>query len=310
MLKAKPAGTHWTSVHLYHSSKGQDFLQQDFFPLVEDLIKERIIQQFFFVRYFDDRHHIRFRFKTVPSSNIPPINDLLQQYFSPPTQVTLAPYKPEIPRYGGPEFMPIAEQQFMASSFACLRLMKEENGSWSYSKALTYALQFHIGLAQTFSMTLSETIYFFEAMVHRWIGFTIPNFRQLSANEQTQAIQKSIEQFQQLYDQNPGLSQGVLSFWQSFDEEGIFDISWLDQWLADLHEIHQSYKVHYSQGKIHVDAPFLFAPPSLPYVQEKALLFALSNSFVHMTNNRLGIYNQDESYLAFVIASSLKKLIP
>lgn len=310
MLKAKPADTHWTSVHLYYSNKGQDFLQQDFFPSVEKLIKEHIIQQFFFVRYFDDQHHIRFRFKTVPSTNKPPLNDLLQQHFNPQTQVTLAPYEPEISRYGGQEFMPVAEQQFMASSFACLRLMKEENASWSYSKALMYALQLHIGLTRTFSMTLSETIYFFETMVHRWIGFTIPNFRKLSADEQTQAIQKSIEQFQQLYDQNPGLSQGVLDFWQSFDEEGMFDILWLDQWLADLHEIYQLYKTHYSQGKIHVDAAFLFTPPSPPYVQEKVLLFALSNSFVHMTNNRLGIYNQDESYLAFVIASSLKKLIP
>ena len=41
---------------------------------------------------------------------------------------------------------------------------------------------------------------------------------------------------------------------------------------------------------------------------EKELLWSILVDYIHMTNNRLGIFNQDESYLSFIMMRCLEEI--
>ena len=50
---------------------------------------------------------------------------------------------------------------------------------------------------------------------------------------------------------------------------------------------------------------YQFKPNNYP---EKELLWSIFVDYIHMTNNRLGIFNRDESYLSFMMMRCLEEI--
>jgi hypothetical protein len=48
--------------------------------------------------------------------------------------------------------------------------------------------------------------------------------------------------------------------------------------------------------------------PTIDISEEQQQLWPIFESYVHMTNNRLGILNRDESYLGYLMQQSLTAL--
>jgi thiopeptide-type bacteriocin biosynthesis protein len=273
--------------------------------MLQSMQQDYPLDDYFFIRYFDTAPHIRFRFKTSAELHSV-ILGKIASFLPEDCEIKQEVYTPEIERYGGLHFMAKAEHQFFASSEVCRQLMLDKKNDWNYNTGLSYALQMHLSLIHTLGLSLPEAQVFFEKVAEVWVGFVVSGFYQKTEEEQAAAKDTTFGDFNQLYQKSSGLKTMVHNLWEALPEEGEFGEPWLDTWIEAMQQLSQDYTQ--LQTLVEVNSEFLL--PNLPnHCQDKAHLFALANSFVHMSNNRLGVYNQDESYLAFIIAQSLKDFV-
>ena len=74
-------GDSWVYYKIYSGAKTSDSILAEIIkPLTEALLKEKIIDKWFFIRYSDPKHHIRLRFHYEDPHNISIIINRLQLY--------------------------------------------------------------------------------------------------------------------------------------------------------------------------------------------------------------------------------------
>ena len=100
-------GDKWLYYKIYCGVKTTDTLLLEVIkPLTEQLIEEKIIDKWFFIRYSDPEPHVRFRVQFIDIKNIGAVikkmRNLLQPYMNSNQvwDVALATYKRELERYG------------------------------------------------------------------------------------------------------------------------------------------------------------------------------------------------------------------
>ena len=100
-------GDKWLYYKIYCGVKTADMLLLEVIkPLTEQLIEEKIIDKWFFIRYSDPEPHVRFRVQFIDIKNIGAVikkmKNLLQPYMNSNQvwDVALATYKRELERYG------------------------------------------------------------------------------------------------------------------------------------------------------------------------------------------------------------------
>ena len=100
-------GDKWLYYKIYCGVKTTDTLLLGVIkPLTEQLIEEKIIDRWFFIRYSDPEPHVRFRVQFIDIKNIGAVikkmKNLLQPYMNSNQvwDVALATYKRELERYG------------------------------------------------------------------------------------------------------------------------------------------------------------------------------------------------------------------
>ena len=100
-------GDKWLYYKIYCGVKTTDTLLIEVIkPLTEQLIEEKIIDKWFFIRYSDPEPHVRFRVQFIDIKNIGAVikkmKNLLQPYMNSNQvwDVALATYKRELERYG------------------------------------------------------------------------------------------------------------------------------------------------------------------------------------------------------------------
>jgi len=115
---------NWQHFNIYLPHELQDdFLGTFLYELLKDLKGNGTINKFFFIRYFDDRHHIRLRFS--PTSQV----DLIEKSLAKGVvngdiiDYSAGKYDPEYERYGGLSVMSDAEEFFCADSSLILSLL-------------------------------------------------------------------------------------------------------------------------------------------------------------------------------------------
>jgi thiopeptide-type bacteriocin biosynthesis protein len=60
----------WVSAHLFYAEPWEQMLAASVKPFVEKLVEEKLIDQFFFIRYWEHGPHIRLRLKTDVSREV------------------------------------------------------------------------------------------------------------------------------------------------------------------------------------------------------------------------------------------------
>jgi hypothetical protein len=74
-----------------------------------------------------------------------------------------------------------------------------------------------------------------------------------------------------------------------------------------MHLIYRELKDAFEKGRIEIPISFRITGKN-DLQEEKQRLWFIYSSYVHMTNNRLGILNQDEAYAAFLISKCLSAI--
>jgi hypothetical protein len=295
----------------------------------------KLAEAFFIIRYREKGPHIRLRFKgnpvTLEEKLKPAILAHFEAYFAahpslridpawgedapeaqkwfPNNSVQFVEYKPETERYGGPTGLLIAERQFQASSEAVLAILQESNG-WDYNRAMGVAIQLHLGFAFAQGMDLSETTHFFSRVFENWLPRAYFSYQSPQSREECTALRENVlAMFRRTYQQQKVFLLPLFkTIWEALETFTEFEQAWYNQWLLDMSLVRDA--VQQAQDKQELTTPGVYngRKPEAAFSAGKQQRWAIYDSYVHMTNNRLGIMNQDESYLAYLIKKGLAEM--
>lgn len=317
----------WLSLHLFYAQPWEKLILEVIKPVCENLLQQRLITQFFFIRYWEGGPHIRLRLKgeanvlkskvdvTVrqhflkfikdhPSIRQEPvgINSLSVQSWYDNNTIQSVAYKPETDRYGGLHGLPIAERQFGASSRAVIEAMATSI-AWSSARALGVAVQMHLSFIHTAGISKNEAVSFFSWIAQNWLPTAIN--KRISAKDYQLEKDKTLHLFEDRFSkQQESLLPFCLKFWNALQAGVPFDSEWINQWIKEVRLIFASLKEQNEADKL--IQPRILHPEKIP--QSNRTLWSLFDSYIHMTNNRLGLLNSEESYIAFLLHKILLNL--
>jgi len=262
----------WFSYHVFTESDRNWVLTHLVQELVRQLTEQKLIDRFFFMRYNEGGKHLRLRFRGFVSTE-QVIDTKIQEFFTIDTfQVKKEVYQPEMLRYGGIKALPIAEQHFQLSSEVCMAVLNEKS-----DEMLTRGAILHFAMAKASGKTSSELIQLFTSYTQNWFSYSGLSGKQTDREELIHTY------FEPQYN-GMRRSNFFRDLSEIFSSNNSTGISWLDQWF---------------KGNQHLLA-------DLNRVMTDDIYFSVMESLIHMTNNRLGIKNFDEAFVAYLLKRILE----
>ncbi len=321
------------SVHLFYAGRWDELLVEAVKPFVRELLSDELISDYFFIRYWEKGPHIRLRMFGGEEALINTVRPRLVEYFEsymsrfpsdrnepewlqrasqedqwlPNNSIQFIDYEPEYERYGGSEMVKIAEKLFGHSSNSVLSIMLNEHGSWGYDRAMGAAIQLHLGMTYSLGMDLSESLVFYNYFFEHWLSRAYYFFREeISSDELIIRREKTLNTFQEQFEaQRTALVPMVSHIWELLEQGVSFDENWLNEWISGVADIKEQLTSHFNKDW-QIDHNFFKPSSHEGYSLQDQKKWNLFDSYIHMTNNRLGIFNHDEAYLAFFLKESLK----
>ena len=325
----------WLAAYLYYGEPWEEFLVKGVQPFVRQVIDGQLAEQYFFIRYWEKGPHIRLRFKGNSNVLDEKVKPMLIEHFEawfkknpsertdpdwlknareehqwfPNNSIQFVDYEPETDRYGGKEAILIAEQQFQVSSNAIFAVIEESLGGWDYNRALGAAIQLHLGFAYGMGMDQEEATHFFSNVFQNWLPRAYYFFeKDISQEELEKRRAETLQAFESNFEAHKDtLLPFFQTVWEAFEEGQSFDQEWLNQWISDMKEVKE--QLTGIQQKGHLIIPEWYqARESNNIPEDNKRRWAICDSYIHMINNRLGIMNRDEGYLAYLVRESFKLL--
>lgn len=311
----------YLSYSIYYAEPWEKLLVSAIHPLVKKLFDDGWISQYFFIRYWERGPHIRLRLKKKSGVNEVELSETVQEnlqkfitenpsklFFTPEmeekskaeswhknNQIFSVEYQPETARYGGVDALPLAELQFFASSRVVLNELLEIS-DWSYDHALGAAIKLHLGFVFSMGMSAEKAVAFFKKNCQDWM----PRAYQTEVVE----IQKEkiLLQFQNAYQaQKMAVLPYIQGVWEELQQNpsGSGVPAW-ENWLTINQAVFTNLQILQKNGLLNlVNAESNSDGPT------ESELWTMLSDFVHLNNNRLGVLNRDEGFLAFMLAEAL-----
>jgi len=336
----------WLSIHIFYASHQNPLLLDCIEPLIDSLRREALIQRFFFIRYWQEGSHIRLRL--LPSEGVdrdaikehiePTIRSYLKRrpalYNSdhkwlatnskklfqleygeeqwrttygnaseiplrPNNSFAYIPYEPEYTRYGGAAGMALAEWHFEQSSIIVLKMLRTLNvhdRSILLGTSIQLSLLFCYGLLQEDG----KVITFLENYIRYWQD----DF--LQQKHENEIFEKKYRKMathiqQRMLALRQSIMRGATSplLLTPLEQEWIAHVRELRHRITGLVEARQlTLQLHGGSGE----------PEEVNDLNMACSI--LLGSYLHMTNNRLGVSIADEVYLNYLLKRALLDLKP
>lgn len=324
----------WLAAYLYYTEPWDKLIVNAVMPFAKQMMSEGLAEQYFFIRYWERGPHIRLRFlgdtKILQQKVKPRLDEYFFDYFKkypstdlkmewlnklpanqqwyPNNSIQYITYEPEVERYGGPDAILVAEKQFQASSNAVLAIMSS-NSDWSYEKAMGSAIQLHLGFAYAVSMTLEEVKYFYDLIYRSWFHRAYYNYeKNVSEDELKKRADITLKAFEDNFlKQQNFLVATHKTLWEAFAEGVEFDQDWLNEWIVEMKKIDSALNELQARGKFITPVNYIKEIPA-GIDKNKYEKMMVYESYIHMTNNRIGILNRDEAFLGYLIKKSVEQL--
>lgn len=263
---------NWLSIHFYPVETQDVFLTRALKPFLEQYIWPHPDARAFYIRYQDEKGpHIRIRMRGAEDWLQEMVLPAFEGWFSGRGPWEAVDYVPEAERFGGASALAWAEEYFHVSTRVVLdRIARDQ---FTYGDAMFDALRLHIITAVGAGLTRERTRWYFEQLFDQWLPLFLPPDGPDGPVDYRSAFEQA------LAPQQAQVSATLDAFWNALSMEK-FD-SRQPEWLRWLRGNELMLK-------------------GLENDMEKAL-----PSLLHLTNNRLGINNQDEVYLNFILSKAL-----
>lgn len=268
----------WLSIHFYPLETQEVFLTRALKPFLEQYIWPRQGARAFFIRYDDERgEHIRLRLRGEADWLTETLRPAIKGWFEGRGDWHEVTYQREEARFGGPEALLLAEEHFHVSTRVVLERIASP--THTYGDALYDALRFHSITAFAAGLNRDRAAWYFAQLCEQWLGlfFHAPD----TSDAENAAIRADATAgFEEIFKkQRAHLREALGNLWKAL-EDGKIDKQ-QPEWLRWL----RGNQLILSEMGEHLDK----ALPSL----------------LHLTNNRLGIHNQDEVYLNYILSKAL-----
>lgn len=331
---------NWLCAHLYYSSNHNKFLVEAVKPFVEHALKCSLAENYFFIRYWEKGPHIRLRFLSSKANSKHDLKQKLYDHFNkyfelypsshyvnssvyeknlsdgkvfPDNSIQFIEYEPELERYGGNAGMSISEKQFYSCSNTVLRILSGtdlQSDEQEDERALGAAIQLHLSIMHTFGFTRKDMIVISEFIFKEWAVSAykvITNIPYPEINFETaKQIHNSVKdafkpQIKLLKEQ---LQSFINEFYAALDENYIFEEDWLNQWLVEMKSIHKQLHNGIMENEITIPEWYFKIENNYSNATINSMSYLL-RSYIHMINNRLGVPNHNEAFIAFILSEFL-----
>lgn len=326
-LKIENISDSWLSAHLYYSPPWEKILTGAVYPFVKDVIYNKLAEKFFFVRYWERGYHLRLRFSgeegTLVKSLKPKIDLTFNEYFRrqpsskrfppaagevsvrdlPNNSIQYAAYKPEFDRYGGIEGMNIAHNQFYFSSLMVLSILSKIRHS-TKNYIFPAAIQMHLGLTHAMNLNLTESCKFYKILFQRQLDAYSKSLNSTDGRARTELTIKNFEKT--AFEDCQAVQPFIRKVYESLSNSLLTQSNWLNFWTENMAEIAKQLESLQKKRNLKVKNRHLTDNNSICDFSEENTVWIILESYIHMTNNRLGISNYDEVYLAYFIYKNLE----
>lgn len=292
----------WISFHIYYEEPWDHFLGSTVNCFLKE--NEPKINKFFFIRYWENGPHVRLRLGVNNPEIIQDLTDDTLAYFNrffeqnPSKRVKnedswvgnntiqLEQYEPEVSRYGGERSMLVSQDQFQLSSKLILQLLRDKSESWNYQTALGFAVEMNLIFALATEMNMKHIYEFHKLNMVNWIQHSILKTKEYNPIR----INEVVSSFSKVFNDS---KDDVFKFCSEIINERKISNEYLSEWEVGMSKIHKRFKKLEANKLMSID-------PSL-HNYSRDLKWNIYQSLIHMNCNRLGIPNQDEAYLSYVM---------
>jgi thiopeptide-type bacteriocin biosynthesis protein len=288
----------WVSAHIFYSGDHDLLLAELVAPFISNnrhLLAEP--SPYFFIRYWEGGEHIRLRLHCdsrtlLEKEMINQAADFFKQYpahraekeiqngaLYPDNSVQFISYIPETERYGNARSLPWAEEYFAASSALILHWISDAKNK---NTRFIQALKLHLILIQACGFNDEQIDELCEGFIDDWLSRLCSLFNDMAAEKQLW-----LQQFEVSFEpQKQQSTVAVANFWQQIIYQKLPDE--LYQFNALNQRIMRQYQNEGVSGVKILD---------------------IIKSLMHMNHNRLGISNQEESYVVYCTHQCLLKMM-
>jgi thiopeptide-type bacteriocin biosynthesis protein len=265
--------TSWISYHFFPNEAINTFLAESLTPFLAQHIWYNKGKRAFFIRYGDQTGpHIRLRFKGEQDWIDAALRPDFEEHFKKKGEWTEMPYEREPEKFGGPDALAFCEEHFHISSRVVLdRLTRDK---YDYGDALFDSLKLHTSAAFAAGLSREAAASYFDRTCDNWIA----NFFNATDDDMTTAalISAVRDDFAVTLEPQFSFMQDAVLQYRISLEEGQHDVK-QPEWLRWL----RGNELIFNELGDNLDR-------ALPHL-------------LHLTNNRMGINNQDEAYLMYVL---------
>jgi len=288
--------TTWLSAHIFWTGPLDELLRGCVAPVVAYASRQRLATRFFFIRYAEGGPHIRLRLGLASAEAqaeltaylLAQVADFQRQrppalLAAAPARVSFVPYEPETARYGGPAGLPLAEAFFEASSRAALHWLGSQALATMASCLPTALLLHTIFVGACLPPTLATE--WLAQYANDWLPHD-PQAGLPRPAEQAAWRALFAEHYQQ---QRLALGELVQPYWPATAPRQPLRPRWLASFRAAARRTAKGYQC------------------AVPDPVQRQAVYA---SLLHMTNNRLGVPNHDEAFVAYLLGAAIQDLTP
>ncbi|MNO26464.1 hypothetical protein D3C76_163180 [compost metagenome] len=292
----------WLSLHIYYEGSLDEILLQVLKPLI---VGEQLQSYlYFYIRYWENGPHIRFRIFLEENKHFKIAKRLDEFYQSfkdekkaniPSNRIELVEYEQEYLRYGGHEGMRVAQLHFTSSTEVCLNILEIFPNKMNI---LSIAQSLMLITIMVMDNNLKRALQFFDYyskyyhVYEKQLGSKRSDFKEYCHTS--------------YIDNEENLNNSILKVIKMLQEGKGSKL--YQEWINVHLDIFEALTNLYHTGKLlH---PITGKVPGIPDVGMQIELYSIiTQSYIHMTNNRLGINPYEESLLAYYIARGLESFL-
>lgn len=298
----------YVSVYLYTAGLNMDTILTEYVrKLISDLYFKKLISDYFFIRYADEKGlHIRLRIlplkRLYDAEIIRLVDESYPAYLASqkahlpagwPAHIYL-PYIPETVRYGGKATLKVCEQYFRYSSDTVLSFIVPDTPDGydlRFSQSLMLNLVFIYHIQENFQKEILPSL--LDDVINSWMHSCLTAVNATVADKDISVDAPAVMlQFQTVFDtQKEELLNLLNTIWQSCEQHTLGNIPYLKKWSA--------------RNRLFINKFRKTTNSSTATSSHVGVL----GSLIHMTNNRLGIRNHDESYIAYILLNFIRIFI-
>ena len=297
----------WISIYFYLDKDLEEFLINCIKPATEFLYSQELIISFFFIRYMENGLHYRLRFrvaktkdvnatflkiKTALLDNIHGSGLLSREKAEESLQISK--YFPETKRYGGPLKINIAETQFHYSTKAVMDLIAINISNWTYEVALATALKMHLTFIESMETTSDEKYQFVEFLLKVFLPYSSKIFTSTEGSDEKN--RRTLTAFSDIFEAGKvKTTHDLQQFLKNIKND---NAAVYQQWIKNNNEVFREIDV--ITGIEERKSPNDYSNAD-DIIKLKKLSWHIYVSYIHMTNNRLGVKVADEAYLMYIL---------